>query len=82
MTELCDQEAVELRQQIGNKEISPVELLESCIDRIEQINDVVNSVCATDFVGARTTARQAEQDVMNGEYLGLLHGLPVGIKDL
>ena len=82
MTELCDLEALELRQQIGNKEISPVELLESCIGRIDQINAVVNSVCATDFDSARILARQAEQDVMNGEYLGLLHGLPVGIKDL
>ena len=82
MAELCDLEAVELRQQIGNKEISPVELLESCIGRIDQINDAVNSVCATDFESARTLAQKAEQDVMNGEYLGLLHGLPVGIKDL
>jgi amidase len=82
MTELCDHEAVELRQQIGNKEISPVELLESCIGRIDQINGVVNAVCATDFDRARVLAKQAEKDVMNGEYLGLLHGLPVGIKDL
>lgn len=82
MTELCDLEAVELRQQIGNKEISPVELLESCIARIEQVNGAVNSVCATDFEAARVQAKQAEQDVLDGEYLGLLHGLPVGIKDL
>jgi amidase len=82
MTELCDLEAVELRQHIGDKEISPVELLESCIARIDRINGTVNSVCATDFDTARKLAKKAEQDVMNGEYLGLLHGLPVGIKDL
>ena len=82
MTELCDLEAVALRQKIGNKEISPVELLDSCIGRIDQVNDAVNSVVSTDFESARDLARQAEQEVMDGDYLGLLHGLPVGIKDL
>ena len=74
--------AVELRRRIGRKEISPVELLEACIARIEAVNPAVNAICATDFERARTTARQAEAQVLRGEPLGPLHGLPLGVKDL
>ncbi len=74
--------AVELRRRIGNKDISPVELLEACIARIEAVNPAVNAICATDFERARATAREAEAQVLRGEPLGALHGLPLGVKDL
>ena len=74
--------AVELRRLIGTKEISPVELLEACIERIETINPAVNAVTATCYERARTEARAAERAVLAGESLGRLHGLPIGIKDL
>jgi Asp-tRNA(Asn)/Glu-tRNA(Gln) amidotransferase A subunit family amidase len=74
--------AVELRRRIGSKEVSPVELLEACIARIERINPAVNAVTATCYTRAREEARAAEKAVMRGEPLGLLHGLPTGIKDL
>lgn len=74
--------AVELRRRIGNKDISPVELLDACIARIEAVNPAVNAVCATDFERARATARTAEAQVLRGEPLGPLHGLPLGVKDL
>ena len=74
--------AVELRRRIGNKDISPVELLEACIARIEAVNPAVNAICATDHERARATAREAEAQVLRGEPLGALHGLPLGVKDL
>lgn len=74
--------AVELRQLIGRKEISPVELLEACVARIEAVNPLINAVTATAFEQARIEARAAEAAVLRGEPLGLLHGLPVGVKDL
>src|SRR5262245_49025005 len=74
--------AVELRRRIGAKEVSPVELLEACIARIERINPAVNAVTATCYARAREEARAAERAVLRGETLGLLHGLPTGIKDL
>lgn len=74
--------AVELRRRIGTKEISPVELLEACIERIERINPAVNAVTATCYDRAREEARIAERAALRGEPLGLLHGLPTGIKDL
>jgi len=81
-TELVEHSAVELRRLIGSKAISPVELLEACIARIEQVNPFVNAVTATCFERARTEAAAAENAVVQGEPLGLLHGLPLGVKDL
>jgi len=82
MTELCDLGAVELRRRIGAKEISPVELLISCLQRIEAVNPALNAVTATCIDRAKTEAKAAEAAVLRGDPLGLLHGLPIGIKDL
>ena len=82
MTELCDLSALELRRLIGDKRISPVELLASCRARIERVNGAVNAFVATCWERAEAEARAAEQAVMAGEALGPLHGLPIGIKDL
>jgi Asp-tRNA(Asn)/Glu-tRNA(Gln) amidotransferase A subunit family amidase len=79
---LLSESAVELRRRIGSKEISPVELLEACIERIERINPAVNAVTATCYGRARAEAQAAERAARRGEPLGLLHGLPTGIKDL
>ena len=82
MGELCDLSAVELRRAIGARQISPVELLESCISRIGQVNPRLNAVTATCFERARTEARASEARVRRGEDLGVLEGLPLGVKDL
>lgn len=74
--------AVEQRRLIGRRVLSPVELLEACIARIESVNPAVNAICATDFERARAAARAAEAAVMRGDTLPLLHGLPLGVKDL
>ena len=78
----CDLSAVEARRLIGRKALSPVELLESCLRRIEAVNPAVNAFVALDTDRARTDAREAEAAVMRGDHLQPLHGLPVGIKDL
>ena len=80
--ELLALSSVELRRRIGSKEISPVELLEAAIGRIESLNPAVNAIAATDFEHARRGAARAEADARKGERLGPLHGLPTGIKDL
>ena len=74
--------ALELRRLIGTRQISPVELMEACIAQIEKYNPAINAIAATDFDRARQTAKKAETAVMRGESLGLLHGLPLGVKDL
>jgi len=80
--ELLALSAVELRRRIGTKEISPVELLEAAIERIERLNPGVNAIAATGYERARREAKAAESAVRQGEALGPLHGLPTGIKDL
>jgi Asp-tRNA(Asn)/Glu-tRNA(Gln) amidotransferase A subunit family amidase len=82
MTEPCDLSALAARRLIGRKELSPVELTESCIKRIEDVDGALNAVTALDADVARKKAKKAEKAVMKGRPLGLLHGLPVGIKDL
>lgn len=74
--------AAELRRLIGAKQLSPVELLQACIARIERYNPAVNAITATDFDRALAQAREAEAAVMRGAPLGPLHGLPLGVKDL
>ena len=59
--------ANELRHHIGTREISPVELLDACIARIEAVNPHVNAVTATCYDRARTEAQAAEQAVLRGE---------------
>jgi amidase len=82
MSEPCDLTAIEARALVGRRQLSPVELLESCITRIEAVDHAVNAMVARDDEGARRTARLAEAAVMAGGDLPPLHGLPVGIKDL
>jgi len=82
MTELCDLNAIDLRRLIGAKQISPVELLESCIQRIEDIDGALNAMVTRCFERAHDEAKIAERCVLQGTPLGLLHGLPLGIKDL
>jgi amidase len=77
----CDLDAVEARRLIGAKTLSPVELTESCIRRIEAVDHAVNAVVARDFERARDAAKLSEAAVMRGDPLGPLHGLPIGIKD-
>lgn len=82
MTKPCDLSAVEARRLIGRKALSPVELTESCIKRIEKVDGALNAITAIDEEGSQEAAKEAEDAVMRGDDLGLLHGLPVGIKDL
>ena len=82
MTDPCDLSATEARALIGTRRLSPVELTQSCIRRIEEVDPAVNAMVARDFDGARAAARNAEAQVMRGDALGALHGLPLGVKDL
>jgi len=80
--ELCDLGAVEMRRLIGAKRLSPVELLESCLSRIERANPRLNAFVTLAAERARQEAKAAEAAVARGDALPLLHGLPIGIKDL
>lgn len=80
--ELADKGAVELKALIDSRQVSPVQVLEACISRIEAYNPKINAFCATSFERARDEARAIERAISRGEPRGLLSGLPIGIKDL
>ncbi|HWT29887.1 MAG TPA: amidase family protein, partial [Propylenella sp.] len=82
MQGLADMSARELRALIGRKTISPLELFDACVERIEGVDPAVNAMVALDLDRARNAARDAEAAVMRGDPLGALHGLPVAVKDL
>jgi Asp-tRNA(Asn)/Glu-tRNA(Gln) amidotransferase A subunit family amidase len=72
--------AVVLAQKIRNKLLSPVEVMEAHLGRIERLNPVLNAFVQVDGEGARRTARQSEEMIMRGENVGPLHGVPISIK--
>ena len=82
MTRPNDLSATEARKLIGNKQLSPLELTKSCIEQVERYNPSINAVVAINHEDVLKEAKKAEDEVMAGKELGLLHGLPVGIKDL
>ena len=82
MTQPCELSAVEARKLMQAGEMSPVELLESCLSRIAAVNGAVNAVVAMDEDRARRDALAAEKGFRAGDTMGPLAGLPVGIKDL
>src|SRR5438046_19661 len=78
---LPDLSATELRRLIGAREVSPVELLDACLERLEKHNPTLNAVVTVNE-RARDDARDLERRLQKGEKPGLLCGLPVGIKDV
>ena len=81
MTEACDLSARDARRMMGNGALSPVELFDSCRQRIERVNPAVNAIVAERFDDARKEAEVAEAAIQRGHSLPLLHGLPIGVKD-
>lgn len=58
--------AVALRAMIAQRTISPVELMDACIARIEAVNPAINAIAATDFERARDATRAAEAATLDG----------------
>ena len=80
--DLCFASAADLAARIRRKELSPVELVRALLERIDASNERVNAFAHLTADLALDMARQAERDVMAGDALGPLHGIPVTIKDL
>jgi len=81
-SDLCYTSATELVPLIRTKKLSPVELNDAVLARIERLNPRLNAFCTLTADLARDAARRAEAAVMKGDRLGPIHGLPFTIKDL
>ncbi len=73
--------ASELSALIRNKEVSPVEVTETYLKRIDELDFKFNSFLVVLREQALQQAREAEQAIAQGNYLGPMHGIPVGVKD-
>jgi len=67
---------------IERKELSPVELTQSRLDRIARLDSRLNSFIRVLADEAHAAARIAENEIMAGRYRGPLHGIPIGLKDI
>jgi aspartyl-tRNA(Asn)/glutamyl-tRNA(Gln) amidotransferase subunit A len=72
----------ELAPLLEGREISPVELAQEALQRIEQYDPQLNSYITVLSEAAVEAARGAEREILDGEYRGPLHGIPLSIKDL
>jgi Asp-tRNA(Asn)/Glu-tRNA(Gln) amidotransferase A subunit family amidase len=70
----------EVARDIRDKKISPCEVIEAHLHRIEAMQPKLNAFVHIDEEGARRVARAAEEGIMRGEPLGALHGIPVSVK--
>ena len=72
----------ELSKLIKNKEVSPTELLDSTLKKIEKLDPILNSFAFLDIEGAKILAKESEKRMMSNSLLSELDGIPTSIKDL
>jgi aspartyl-tRNA(Asn)/glutamyl-tRNA(Gln) amidotransferase subunit A len=82
MTELWQLPASTLRGKIASKEVSPVDLTKAVLARADKLQPVLNCFITLVPELAMKGAQEAEDAVMKGQPLGLLHGIPFAAKDL
>jgi aspartyl-tRNA(Asn)/glutamyl-tRNA(Gln) amidotransferase subunit A len=67
---------------LARRELSPVELAEACLERIDRLDGRLNCFITLTAEAALDRARQAEAEIRRGDLLGPLHGIPLALKDL
>ncbi|HXJ77049.1 MAG TPA: amidase [Candidatus Methylomirabilis sp.] len=72
----------QLAELVRTRAISPVELAETFLDRLETLGPTYNAVVTVTRKRALAEARRAEREIAAGRYRGHLHGIPYGAKDL
>ncbi|HEY2299708.1 MAG TPA: amidase [Jatrophihabitans sp.] len=82
MAQLHDLTALEAAAAVRAKEVSPTELVEHALDRIQRLDDQLGAFVTVTADAAREQARAADAAVRSGEQLPPLHGVPTAVKDL
>lgn len=80
--EICAMDAVTIARLVREKKLSPVEVVEASLARMEALEPTLHAFCTPTPDLARATAKQQERDIAAGRDPGPLAGVPVGIKDL
>src|SRR5689334_5195982 len=81
-SELLAFDVAALSDKIRSRQISPVELTEAYLDRIEKTDRQLRAYITVTAERARQAAKAAETEVANGAWRGPFHGIPVALKDL
>ncbi|MBI4506313.1 MAG: amidase [Chloroflexi bacterium] len=81
-TDLCWWSATELAQAVRRRHVSPVEVVDLLLRRIERLNPRLNAFLLVTADLAREQAREAERALAAGDEVGPLHGVPLAYKDL
>jgi aspartyl-tRNA(Asn)/glutamyl-tRNA(Gln) amidotransferase subunit A len=81
-TDLHDLSIAELSGLIAARKLSPVELTDALIHRVEELDAQTRAFITTTFDLARKQAREAEAEIGAGKYRGALHGIPFALKDI
>ncbi len=79
---VCYMPAAEMAAAIRTRRVSPVEIVDDILARIERLNPELNAFCTVTADQARADARAAEAALIRGDAVGPLHGVPVSVKDL
>ncbi len=82
MNDIAYKSAIELRTAMLNKELSAVEVMEATLTRMAQLEPSLNAFVTRTEEAAMASARDADRRLALGEAVGLLHGLPISVKDL
>ena len=80
--ELCFLSIVQLAEQIGKRAVSPVEVTQAYLDRIQLLDPKLNSYITVTAEHALQAAKAAEEQIRGGASLGPLHGIPLAHKDI
>src|SRR5258708_4996047 len=72
----------EASELIRSGEFSPVDLVRECLESIERLNPALNGFITVMAETALREAEQAAREIQSGRWLGPLHGIPIGLKDL
>lgn len=82
MNDLTRTTAHQLAQAIRDRQVSSVEVIEAHLERISRHNSRLNAICTLDAENARQRAKEADATLARGENWGVLHGVPITVKDI
>ena len=73
--------ATVLSELLAAKEVSPVEATEAYLERIQSLDSTIRAFVTVTAEAALVSAKQSEQEIVNGDHRGPMHGIPVAVKD-